>query len=331
MEEFLHALGPVARSVLTVAAIAILALVANRVAFALLRRREQGEDDVSRNAMRRHLRAPASFTIPILAILLTWPLLEFSSDLATTLRRALVLATVVGCGWLVIGVINIVGDVIVARHRTEHADNLDERRVQTQVLVLRRIAVIVTFVLTVVLLLMSIPGAREIGVSLFASAGVAGLVIGLAARPTLSNIIAGIQIALTQPIRLDDVVIVEGEWGWIEEIRTTYVVVRVWDLRRLVVPLTHFIEKPFQNWTRTEADILGSVFVQVDYTVPVEEIRAELRRIAEASGYWDGKVCVLHVTDARERTLELRALMSAKDSPTTSTLSTSCGRCFSDL
>ena len=162
---------------------------------------------------------------------------------------------------------------------------------------------------------MTFPSLRAVGFSLFASAGAAGLIVGLAARPTLSNLIAGLQIALTDPIRIDDVVIVEGEWGWIEEINTTYVVVRIWDLRRLVVPLTHFIEKPFQNWTRRSADILGTVFFYADYTVPVDEIRAELRRIVEGSELWDGEVCGLQVTNATERTVELRALVSAATSP----------------
>ena len=148
---------------------------------------------------------------------------------------------------------------------------------------------------------------------MIASAGVAGIVVGFAAQKSLGTLLAGIQIALTQPVRIDDVVIVEGEWGRIEEITLTYVVVRIWDLRRLVVPITYFIEKPFQNWTRTSADILGSVFLHVDYGVPVDALRKELTRILEASPNWDRKVNVLQVTDAKERTLELRALASSSD------------------
>jgi len=164
-------------------------------------------------------------------------------------------------------------------------------------------------------MLMTFPNIRHLGESLFASAGLAAVVAGLAARTTLSSLLAGVQIALTQPIRLDDVVIVEGEWGWIEEITTTYVVVRVWDLRRLVVPLSYFIEKPFQNWTRRTADLLGTVFVYTDYNVPVDQIRRELHDILERSGMWDGRVWGLEVTNATDRTMELRALMSATDGP----------------
>jgi small-conductance mechanosensitive channel len=154
---------------------------------------------------------------------------------------------------------------------------------------------------------------RQFGTAIIASAGVAGIIVGFAAQKSIATLLAGFQIALTQPIRIDDVVIVENEWGRIEEITLTYVVVSIWDLRRLVLPITYFIEKPFQNWTRTSADILGTVFIHVDYSAPLDELRAELTRILEASPLWDRKVAVLQVTDAKERTLEVRALASARD------------------
>jgi small-conductance mechanosensitive channel len=194
------------------------------------------------------------------------------------------------------------------------ADNLAARQAHTRVRVLRRLLVAAIVTVTACLILMSIPSIRQIGITLFASAGIVGLVAGMAARPALSNLIAGVQLALTEPIRLDDVVIVEGEWGWIEEIRSTYVVVRIWDLRRLVVPLSYFIEHPFQNWTRKTADILGTVFIYVDYTVPIDVVRKQLLRILQASDLWDEKVWGLQVTKSAEQTLELRALMSAPDS-----------------
>jgi small-conductance mechanosensitive channel len=207
-----------------------------------------------------------------------------------------------------------VEDFVEARYDISQADNLTARQVRTRTRILRRVAVAAIVIVTVCLMLMSFPAVRQIGVSLFASAGVAGLVIGLAARPVLSNLIAGIQLALTDPMRIDDVVIVEGEWGWIEEITSTYVVVRVWDLRRLVVPLTYFIEKPFQNWTRRSADILGSVFIYADYTVPVGQVRNKLFEILDGHELWDGKVKTLQVTNTTERTVELRALVSATSS-----------------
>jgi small-conductance mechanosensitive channel len=163
-------------------------------------------------------------------------------------------------------------------------------------------------------MLMTFPEIRELGGSVLASAGLAGLVGGIAMRPTISNLIAGLQIAVTQPIRIEDVVIVEGDWGWIEEILTTYVVVRTWDLRRLIVPLSYFIDHVFQNWTRRTADLLAYVYIYCDYSVPVEELRTEFRRLVESSPLWNQQVCVLQVTDASERTMQVRALTSASDS-----------------
>jgi small-conductance mechanosensitive channel len=168
-------------------------------------------------------------------------------------------------------------------------------------------------VVGIALMLMTIPAIRQVGTSLLASAGLAGLVAGLAARPVLSNLVAGIQIALTQPIRIDDVVIVEGEWGRIEEITATYVVVRIWDDRRLVTPLSYFIEHPFENWTRSSTELLAPVALWTDYDAPLEEIRRELSRICRASPNWDGRVCQLDVVDANERAIQLRALVSASD------------------
>lgn len=158
---------------------------------------------------------------------------------------------------------------------------------------------------------MTIPGVRQLGVSLLAAGGAAGIIVGLALQPVLSNLLAGVQIALTQPIRIDDAVIVEGEWGNVEEITSTYVVIRIWDLRRLIVPLKYFLEKPFQNWTRESADMLGVVMLYVDYHVPVEAIRGKLKEILEASPHWDRKVSVVQVTDLKERTVEVRILASA--------------------
>jgi len=189
--------------------------------------------------------------------------------------------------------------------------------VYTQVRVLGRVGKAIIAVFALASMLMVFDSVRQFGTSILASAGIAGIIVGFAAQRSIATLLAGFQIALTQPIRLDDVVIVDNEWGRIEDITLTYVVVRIWDERRLVVPITHFIERPFQNWTRSSSDLLGSVFLHVDYTVPLGALREELDRILAASPHWDGKVKVLHVTDARERTLELRILASAPDAPST--------------
>jgi small-conductance mechanosensitive channel len=263
------------------------------------------------DSLIRRSEGPTRWIFPLLAVLLAVPLLPIRPQILGPLQHALGLGLIMSVAWIVILITDVFTDVVSARYAIDVADNLAARSIQTQTQVLRRIFVVVVVLLTLGIMLMTFPAIRTLGTSLLASAGLAGLVIGMAMRPTLASLIAGIQIALTQPIRIEDVVIVEGEWGWIEEIRTTYVVVRIWDLRRLVVPLTYFIEKPFQNWTRITADLLGTVFVYVDYTVPVDEIREQLHSILESSGMWDGKVWNLQVTDSKEHTVELRALMSA--------------------
>jgi small-conductance mechanosensitive channel len=223
--------------------------------------------------------------------------------------------TVLAIAWLLIAIVMMVEDVIAQRYSLEEADNLQARKIVTQTRILRRIAVIVIGILSLGAVLMQYEPFRELGTGILASAGIIGIVVGIAAQRTLGNLIAGIQIAFTQPIRVDDVVIAEGDFGWVEEITLTYVVVRVWDQRRIVVPITQFVEKPFQNWTRETSELLGTVFLYVDHTVPFDEIRQALGTIVEASDYYDGRVWRLHVTDTTEKTVELRALMSAASAP----------------
>jgi small-conductance mechanosensitive channel len=216
--------------------------------------------------------------------------------------------------WLAIAAIRGTANGVIARYPLEADDNLAARRIQTQTKVLSRIASGTALVAGLAFILMTFPRARQVGASLLASAGVAGLILGIAARSVFSNLLAGLQIALAQPLRLDDVLIVEGEWGRVEEITSTYVVLRIWDDRRLIIPLGWFIEHPFQNWTRRSSNLLGTVFLWVDYAVPVEKIRDEAQRLCAASPHWDGRVCVVQVTDANERALQLRVLVSSSAS-----------------
>jgi small-conductance mechanosensitive channel len=284
--------------------------LAYRVLTRFITRTDTGLDD----SVIRHTRRPAGVVLPLLAVLFVLPNAPMSATLRGTIAH-LVSIGLIGCiAWAIMAFVNVLEDLMSARYRMDTADNLEARRVATQMQVLRRVAFVVVSILAISVALMTFPTIRQIGASLLASAGLAGLVIGMAMRPTLSNLLAGIQIALTQPIRLQDAVIVEGEWGWIEEITTTYVVVKIWDLRRLILPLTYFVEKPFQNWTRTTAMLLGSVYLYVDYSVSVDELRDELRRILNSTELWAGEVCVLQVSDAKEHTVELRALADASDS-----------------
>ena len=251
--------------------------------------------------------------LPLLALLLVIPWLPLEPSIRASLGHVDGLALIAAVGWCAVKFVIGVEKYIAALHPVARTD-LHSHRLGTQIQVLRHIATVVIVILTISIMLMTFPDIRHVGESLFASAGLAAIVCGIAAQSTLSNLLAGVQLALTQPIRLEDAVVVEGEWGWVEEITTTYVVVRVWDLRRLVLPLSYFIQKPFQNWTRQTSDLLGTVFLYADYTVPVEEVREELHRVLEASGMWDGKVCGLQVTNLSERAVELRALMSAPGS-----------------
>jgi len=251
--------------------------------------------------------------LPLLALILGAPALTVSEGMQEILQNGVSLALIGVIGFILVQFVNAMAELILQRHRLDVADNRAARGIYTQVTVLKKIAVGVIALFAIASMLMVFQPVRQLGTAMIASAGVAGIVIGFAAQKSLGTLLAGFQIAMTQPIRIDDVVIVEGEWGKIEEITLTYVVVRIWDLRRLVVPITYFIEKPFQNWTRTSADILGTVFLQVDYGVPVGAVRAELTKILEASPNWDRKVNVLQVTDAKDWTLELRALASSSD------------------
>jgi small-conductance mechanosensitive channel len=205
---------------------------------------------------------------------------------------------------------------MLRRYDVSTQDNLKARKVYTQFMILENIIIFIIILLAVGIALMSFDSIRSIGLSLLTSAGIAGIIIGLAAQKAIGTLLAGIQIAITQPIRLDDVVIVDGEWGRIEEITLTYVVVKIWDQRRLVVPSTFFIENTFQNWTRNSSEIMGTVFIYTDYQVSFEALREELSKLLKESQHWDGKVNVLQVTDTTEKTVQIRALMSARDSGT---------------
>ena len=251
--------------------------------------------------------------LPLLALILGTPALPLSPAQAEVVDNATSLLLIGVVAFILFQIVDAAATFVLKPHRIDVADNLQARAIHTQVIVLKKVAVTIIGVFTLASMLMVFDSVRQFGASILASAGIAGIVVGFAAQRSIATLLAGFQIALTQPIRVDDVVIVENEWGRIEDITLTYVVVRIWDRRALVVPITYFIEKPFQNWTRSSADILGTVVLYLDYGVPVDRLRLELTRILNASRYWDGRVNGLQVTNATEHTLELRALASAAD------------------
>jgi small-conductance mechanosensitive channel len=257
---------------------------------------------------------PAQLALCLAAVALVLPLAPLDDTIRTPLMRVFVVAFIALIGWISIRIV----DMSAARYLQNFRDvseNFVARKHVTQVRVFKRVTDTIIVVITVSTALMTFDSVKQYGVSLFASAGAAGIIVGLAARPLLSNLIAGLQIAITQPIRIEDAVIIENEWGWVEDIAATYVVIRLWDWRRMVVPLSYFIEKPFQNWTRDTASLIGVIAFHVDYRADVPRIRRWLAEAVKESELWDGAVVNLQVIDADARTVELRALVSARNAP----------------
>ncbi len=257
------------------------------------------------------MRSPARLLIYLLAINSVLNQAPPGLVWLSNIERISGLLLIAALTWLLVNAVNGVAQAVAEANPLDKADNLDARRIRTQTQVLSRLAMGLVILIGAALALMSFPAVRQVGASLLASAGVVGIVAGFAARPVLGNLIAGLQIGLSQPIRIDDVVIVENEWGVIEEITGTYVVVRIWDQRRLIVPLQYWIEKPFQNWTRSTSEIIGTVFLYVDYRMPLTPLREALQRACEMSEHWDKRIALLQVTDAERESLQLRCLVTA--------------------
>ncbi|MBX9246180.1 mechanosensitive ion channel [Actinotalea ferrariae] len=310
--------APAPLVVLAIAGALILALVVAEVLAAVVRavgRRTWLAENLSRRA-RRPLRA-------VLVVAFVWLALRFVTDpppdgpaWRPTVEHVLLIALIVGAAWLIGALAFVVEDAATARYRLDVPDNRHARRVRTQIMILRRLTVAVLVVCAVAGVLLTFEGARAAGAGLLASAGLLSVVAGLAAQTSLANVFAGLQLAFTDAIRVDDVVVVEGQWGRIEEITMTYVVVHVWDDRRLILPSTFFTTTPFENWTRRAADLLGTVELDLDWDVPVAEMRAELTRLLNESGLWDHRVGILQVTEAVGGFVRVRALASAADAPT---------------
>lgn len=290
----------------------VVALAIHRLAFFLLERQLRDSDRFVWLLILKKTKGPAAFAAVMVALSISLQLGPISGAAANLLTRLMQIAFIALLTWVAIVTTDIFSSAYLGHLRIDLEENLLARKHVTQIRILKRAAVTIIALIGVGSALMSFDGVRQYGVSLFASAGVAGLALGLAARSLLSNLIAGVQIAMTQPIRIQDSVIVEGEYGTIEEISSTYVVVRLWDWRRLILPLNYFLEKPFQNWSRESSSIIGTVIIYVDYCADVPAIRRKLDEIVKVIPLWDQRVVNLQVSDATETSMQLRILVSAR-------------------
>ncbi|WP_426315092.1 mechanosensitive ion channel family protein [Methylobacterium fujisawaense] len=303
-----------AESLILIVACCAVVMPLHGVVYRAMKRAVAGKSLFWRSLVSR-TRGPSRLGLIVVAISLASTTVHLSWEVRIALNQILLVAFVTLTGWCCATALHIATVIYLRRFKLDAEDNLLARKHFTQMRILERAGVTLVALITLSVALMTFEPVRQYGVSLLASAGAAGLVLGLAMQPVLSSLVAGIQIAITQPIRIEDAIIVENEWGWVEEITATYVVVRLWDWRRLVLPLTYFIQKPFQNWTRDGASLIGSVFVYVDHRAPVAAMREKLAEIARATPLWDGKVVNLQVSDAKESTIEIRMLVSARNAP----------------
>jgi small-conductance mechanosensitive channel len=294
----------------------VLANVVHYILFRVLRRKESISHPLGWGLQKR-LGKPARAIFLLTCLLLVLPVIPGLPDnIETLLRQAFIMLTIGALGWFAIGCIYVLQAIMLRRYDLTAENNFQARRIHTQFQLFRRMLITFVVVIDIGALLWTFNDPRiwHYGSGLLASAGIASLILATAAKSTASNFFAGLQIAITEPIRIDDVVVVQGEWGRVEEINSAYVIVKIWDLRRLVVPLNYFIENSFQNWTRQSSDILGTAFLYVDYSVPVEDLRKQLEAIVHPSPLWDNRVCGLQVTNLTDRSMELRCLMSSRNS-----------------
>ncbi|EHQ29339.1 mechanosensitive ion channel family protein [Mucilaginibacter paludis] len=292
----------------------IMGFILKLIITTLLRHYKNVSDYSLFKSILTHLGKPLNHFVPLFILTITAPMMNMSDQYLIPITRIIGMLLVISFANLLISSIKILEDFVYNHYDLKKDDNLRERKIRTQLQFIRKIAIALIILIALSIILLSFDSVRKIGAGLLTGVGISGIIIGFAAQKSLGNLLAGFQIAFTQPIRIDDVLVVEGEWGRVEEITLTYVVLNIWDQRRLILPINYFIEKPFQNWTRSTSEILGTAFFYVDYTFPVEELRSELTRLLNESNLWDKRVNVLQVTDVKESTMEIRALMSAKNS-----------------
>lgn len=314
LEDWLGVGAPIP-SLILISASLVLGLLFSRILRWVIAQNVKRGDITWAEAAQKHLQRPLSWAIPVgLAWTAAYQLLD-QAPVVEVIRATLEVVFYVVMAWTVIQGADVVGVFVRKQYDLNHEDNLSSRKIITQLQFVKRLVSTVVMVITAAVILMQFESVRSLGAGLLTSAGVAGIIIGFAAQKSLANLLAGFQIAFTQPIRIDDAVIVENEWGRIEEITLTYVVVRIWDKRRLVLPLHYFIEQPFQNWTRNSADLIGVVYLYTDYQMPVEVIRPQLAALLEQHPLWDRQIKAVQVTDCKPDTVEVRLLMGARNAP----------------
>jgi small-conductance mechanosensitive channel len=263
--------------------------------------------------VRDHFKDSLFWFLLTITLRIIFPLFTFDANVSTKINGVLGFALIYFTTWLLTKALSLLKIIIYYRFSIHNPNNLKQRKIRTQVQFIEKFILIFIYLIAGASVLMRFDGVRELGGSLIASAGLAGITLGFAAQRSLANLFAGFQIAFTQPIRIDDVVIVEGEWGRIEEITLTYVVIRIWDKRTLIVPITFFLEKPFQNWTRASADLIGTVFLYLDYSIPINDLRAEFVNFLTQCPLWDQMIQTVQITNSTEKTIEVRFLMSARN------------------
>lgn len=314
IEDFFNALNPIVANLLIAIVAVFSGLIIRWILSTPLRKYAQKTEYSLLRSIIIKLGPPLTFSLPLLILKISLPLMRLGPKIYNFIDKTVLILMIVAVSHILINIIKVFEDYVFYRYDIKNKDNLQERKIRTQLQFLRNLGITFIVLLAICAILLSFEKLRTVGAGLLTGVGVGGIIIGFAAQRSLGNLLAGLQIAFTQPIRIDDAVVVEGEWGKVEEITLTYVVVRIWDQRRLILPINYFIEKPFQNWTRTSAEILGAVSLFLDYTAPIEQLRTEFNRLLSQSELWDKRVGVVQVVNATERTIEVRFLVSAASS-----------------
>ncbi|CAG9295141.1 mechanosensitive ion channel family protein [Celerinatantimonas diazotrophica] len=312
--ELLNA-TPWVPALLVVALSLVIGLVARFLIFQLIRYWQKRDKPLFKS-LENHLRGSMFLFIPLLLIKIGISYVTIAPNIMSAIYTTINILIILSLCSVAIRLTNVVQDILFLRYDISQADNLRARKIRTQIIYIKKVAMVIIVILGISFILLNFASVRRFGTTILTGAGVAGIIIGFALQKSLANLFAGIQIAFTQPIKIDDAVVVENEWGWIEEINLTYVVVRIWDLRRLVLPITYFTENAFQNWTRNSAQILGSVFLYLDYSMPLAPLREYFEKVLDETELWDRQTQVLQVTDSTDKIMTIRLLMTAKNSPT---------------